>query len=78
RVEMAPDGKTATGVTYFDEATQEEVFQPADIVILASFSLNNVHLALLSGIGQPYDPVTGEGVTGRNYAYQMNGGVTLF
>ncbi|RMX02960.1 GMC family oxidoreductase [Corticibacter populi] len=78
RVEMAADGKTATGVTYFDEATQEEVFQPADIVILSSYQLNNVHLMLLSGIGQAYDPATGEGVTGKNYAYQMNGGVTMF
>lgn len=78
RVELASDGKTATGVSYFDEAGQEEVFQPADIVILASYQLNNVHLLLLSGIGHPYDPNTGEGVTGRSYAYQMNGGVTLF
>ncbi|MEI4473788.1 GMC family oxidoreductase [Frigidibacter sp. MR17.24] len=78
RVEMAEDGKTATGVTYFDHAAQEEVFQPADIVILSSYQLNNVHLMLLSGIGQPYNAVTGEGVTGKNYAYQMNGGITLF
>lgn len=78
RVEKSADGKTATGVTYFDEATQEEVFQPADIVIMASYSLNNVHLMLVSGIGEVYNPATGEGVTGKNYAYQMNGGVTLF
>ncbi|MBV0892927.1 GMC family oxidoreductase [Paracoccus sp. Z118] len=78
RVEKAPDGQTATGVTYWDDAAQEEVFQPADIVILAAYSLNNVHLMLLSGIGQPYDPVTGEGVTGKSYGYQMNGSVTLF
>lgn len=31
------DGKTATGVTYFDSNTNEEVFQPADLVILSSF-----------------------------------------
>ncbi|MDB6453621.1 GMC family oxidoreductase [Falsirhodobacter sp. 20TX0035] len=78
RVEMAEDGKTATGVTYYDEAAQEEVFQPADLVILAAYQLHNVHLMLLSGIGQPYDPRTGQGVTGKNYAYQMNGGYTLF
>ncbi|MDH2328106.1 GMC family oxidoreductase [Cereibacter sp. SYSU M97828] len=78
RVEMAADGKTATGVTYFDEKAGEEVFQPADIVILATYQLNNVHLMLLSGIGQPYDARTGEGVTGKNYGYQMNGGVTMF
>lgn len=77
RVELATDGRTATGVTWFDEATQEEVFQPADIVILAAYQFHNVHLMLLSGIGQPYDPATGEGVTGRNYSYQMMGSTTL-
>lgn len=78
RVEKAADGKTATGVTYFDHATNEEVFQPADLVIMAAFSLNNVHLMLLSGIGEVYNPATGTGVTGKNYAYQMTGGVNLF
>jgi len=78
RVELAADKKTATGVTYFDHKTGEEVFQPADLVILSAFALNNVHLMLLSGIGQPYDPATGEGVVGRNYAYQMLGGYTMF
>ncbi len=78
RVELAEDRKTATGVTYWDEAAQEEVFQPADIVLLCAYQLHNVHLMLLSGIGEPYDPATGEGVTGKNYAYQMNGGTTLF
>jgi len=78
KIEMAPDGKTATGVTYFDEKAGEEVFQPADLVILAAYQLHNVHLMLLSGIGQPFDPATNEGVTGRSYAYQMNGGYTMF
>ncbi|OWJ76836.1 GMC family oxidoreductase [Haematobacter genomosp. 1] len=78
RVELAPDGKTATGVTYFDEATQEEVFQPADLVVLCAYQFHNVHLMLLSGIGRPYDPASGEGVTGRNYAYQVMGDTSLF
>ena len=78
RVELAPDGKTATGVTYYDEKTGEEVFQPADIVVLCAYSIHNVHLMLLSGIGQVYNPSTGEGVVGKNYSYQMNGGVSLF
>jgi gluconate 2-dehydrogenase alpha chain len=78
RIESAPDGKTATGVTYFDAIKQEEVFQPADLVILSAFQLNNVHLLLVSGIGEVYDPVSNQGVTGKNYAYQMNGGVTMF
>ncbi len=78
RVELAADKKTATGVTYFDHNTEEEVFQPADLVILCAYQLHNVHLMLVSGIGQPYNPATGEGATGRGYAYQMNGGVQLF
>ncbi|MGV8953718.1 MAG: GMC family oxidoreductase N-terminal domain-containing protein, partial [Cypionkella sp.] len=44
KVNLAPDGKTATGVTYWDEKAGEEVFQPADLVILAAYSLHNVHL----------------------------------
>ncbi|MBT9386164.1 GMC family oxidoreductase [Pseudooceanicola sp. CBS1P-1] len=78
KVELAADGKTATGVTYWDEAAQEEVFQPADMVILSSYQLNNVHLMLVSGLAAPYDPATGEGVLGKNYAYQMTGGVSLY
>lgn len=78
RVDLAADGRTATGVTYWDEEAQEEVIQPADLVILAAYQLHNVHLMLLSGIGEPYNPASGEGVTGKNYSYQMNGGTTLF
>lgn len=77
RVELAPDGKTATGVTYADEKG-EQVFQPADLVILAAYQFHNVHLMLLSGIGKPYSPASGEGVIGKNYAYQMTGGTSLF
>ncbi|MEI2386354.1 GMC family oxidoreductase [Breoghania sp. JC706] len=78
KIEKADDGKTVTGVTYFDEKANEEVFQPADLVLLCAYSLHNVHLLLLSGIGQPYDPATGEGVVGKNYAYQMTGGTRLY
>ncbi|WP_127110853.1 GMC family oxidoreductase [Pararhodobacter zhoushanensis] len=78
KIELAEDRATATGVTYFDEAAQEEVFQPADLVIVAAYSLHNVHLMLLSGIGDPWDPVTQTGTTGKNYAYQMNGGTSMF
>ena len=77
RVEKARDGRSASGVIYVDERG-EEVFQPADLVILAAYSYHNVHLLLLSGIGAPYDPVAGTGVVGRNYAYQMNGSTTMF
>ena len=60
----------ATGVTYFDEHGVE-TFQPASLVILASWTLNNTRLLLLSGIGQPYDPQTGKGVVGRNLTHQV-------
>jgi len=78
KVELAADGKTVTGVTYFDHVAGEEVFQPADLVLLCAYQIQNVYLMLISGIGQPYDPTTGVGVVGRGYAYQMNGGVTMF
>ena len=48
-------GKRATGVTYVD-ASGEEFEQPADLVLLCAFSLFNVQLLLLSGIGKAYDP----------------------
>ncbi|RYF30136.1 MAG: GMC family oxidoreductase, partial [Comamonadaceae bacterium] len=76
RVNMSPDGKRATGVTYVD-AQGNEVEQPADMVVLCAFQMHNVRLMLLSKIGKPYDVATGEGVVGRNYAYQLNGGATL-
>lgn len=77
RVELSADKKTATGVTYIDDMG-EEVFQPADLVILAAYQFHNVHLLLLSGIGKPYSPDSGEGMIGKNYAYQMTGGSGLF
>lgn len=77
RVNTDSTGTKATGVTYLD-ANGQEVEQPANLVVLSAFQLHNVRLLLLSKIGKPYDPVTGEGVVGRNYAYQMNGGVKLF
>jgi gluconate 2-dehydrogenase alpha chain len=76
RVTMSPDGKRATGVTYID-AQGNEVEQPADLVVLCAYQMHNVRLLLLSNIGKKYDPATGEGVVGRSYAYQLNGGATL-
>jgi gluconate 2-dehydrogenase alpha chain len=35
-------------------------------------------MLLLSGIGEPYDPVTEKGVVGRNYAYQTQSYVPAF
>jgi gluconate 2-dehydrogenase alpha chain len=63
----------AEGVTYMDEKG-EEVLQPAKVVIVASFMPNNVRLLLLSKIGQPYDPATGDGTLGKNFCHQMSGG----
>ncbi len=77
RVETSPDGKRATGVTYINSAG-EEFFQPAEIVVLSAYVLQNVRLMLLSKIGKPYDPHSGEGVVGKNYAYQTMGSVNVF
>jgi len=76
RVNVDKSGKMATGVTYID-AQGNEVEQPADLVILTAFQVHNTRLMLLSGIGKPYDPATGEGVVGKNLAYQMNGGTRI-
>ena len=78
RVDTTPDRKHATGVTYVDVATGEEVTQPAELVVLSAFAYHNARLLLLSGIGAPYDPATGRGNVGRNYCYQTMSAVTLF
>jgi gluconate 2-dehydrogenase alpha chain len=76
-VNMDSSGKRATGVTYVD--TEGRLFeQPAEMVFLCAFAQHNVRLLLLSGIGQPYDPRSGEGVVGRNYAYQVVSSVDVF
>lgn len=77
KVNLDDEGKQATGVTYLD-AEGREVEQPADIVLLCAFSLFNVQLMLLSGIGKPYNPETGEGTVGKNYSYQNLNRVVLF
>jgi gluconate 2-dehydrogenase alpha chain len=77
RVNLDRDKKRAVSVTYVDGAGRE-FEQPASLFIVGMFALNNVRLLLLSGIGQPYDPATGKGVVGRNYAYQTTSGVQVF
>jgi gluconate 2-dehydrogenase alpha chain len=77
RIERTPDGRHASGVTYTD-SSGAEYFQPAEIVALTAFQLHNVHLMLVSGIGEPYDPGTGKGVVGKNYCYQTMSSVDLF
>ncbi|WP_371875665.1 GMC family oxidoreductase [Duganella aceris] len=77
RILLDGGGKLATGVRYVD-ANGREVDQPAALVVLAAFQLNNVRMLLLSGIGQPYDPVSGKGTVGKNYAYQMVSSTSAF
>jgi len=77
RVNTDNTGKRATGVTYVD-VDGNEVEQPAGMVVLCAFAQHNVHLLLLSKIGTPYDPTTGRGVVGRNYAYQITSSVDVF
>ncbi len=77
RINVDATGKHATGVTYADTHGRE-VEQPARLVIVAMFSINNVRMLLLSKIGTPYDPQTGKGVVGKNYTYQTTSGATVF
>jgi len=77
RIVLDAAGKRATGVVYVDAAGRS-FEQPAGLVIVGLFALNNVRMLLLSGIGKPYDPATGRGVVGRNYAYQTMGSAQVF
>jgi gluconate 2-dehydrogenase alpha chain len=51
RINLDSTGKKAIGVTYAD-ATGREFEQPADLVLITAFPLNNVRMLLLSGIGK--------------------------
>ena len=77
RINLDRSKKWATGITYVDTSGAEWE-QPADLVILCAFQLFNVQLLLLSGIGQPYDPQSGEGQIGRNFTHQTMSGVVGF
>ncbi|WP_132058652.1 GMC family oxidoreductase [Halorussus amylolyticus] len=68
-----PERRRVQGVRYVDRQTDEVYVQPAETVALTAYVLNNVRLLLLSDIGEPYDPETGEGVVGKNYCYQNFG-----
>ncbi len=70
------DGK-AVGLMYRD-ASGEEILQPAGIVIVASWTLNNSRLLRLSRVGEPYDPATGKGTLGKNLTHQVNQGTRIF
>jgi gluconate 2-dehydrogenase alpha chain len=70
--------KRAIGVRYLDLNSGEEYEQPADVVILAGFTMTNTRLLLLGGIGRPYNAATGSGVVGKNFCYQTPFGVSVF
>jgi gluconate 2-dehydrogenase alpha chain len=70
-VEVVHEGGRARGVRYYD-ASGKMLEQPARIVVLSAYALNNVRLLLLSGLGEPYDPQTQSGLVGKNYAYQIS------
>ena len=78
RVLKDASGKRVTGVAYTNILNGEEFIQPASMVLLTAYAINNVHLMLRSGIGKPYDPVSQTGVIGKNYCYQTGAGATLF
>ena len=77
-VEIMKEGDKVTGVRYVDTVTFEEFIQPAEVVVLTSYILNNAKLLMVSQIGEQYDPNTGKGTLGKNYAYQILPGATGF
>jgi len=72
-----PKAQHAKGVSYTNERG-EAIFQPADLVILSSWTLNNTRLLLLSNIGTPYDPVARKGTLGRHLTHQVSTGANGF
>ncbi|MDN7246688.1 GMC family oxidoreductase [Planococcus shenhongbingii] len=77
-VEIMKQGDKVTGVRYFDTVTFEEFIQPAEVVVLTSYVMNNAKLLMVSKIGEQYDPATGRGTLGKNYAYQILPGASGF
>ena len=55
KINLDSTGKRAVSVTYVD-LSGREFEQPAEMIFLSAYILNNVQLMLLSGIGKPYDP----------------------
>lgn len=77
-VEVMKEGDRVTGVRYYDTETFEEFIQPANVVVLTSYVMNNAKLLMVSQIGEQYDPETGQGTLGKNYAYQILPGASGF
>ena len=78
QVELTPDGKRATGVTYVNSAG-EEFFQPADMVILS-----RLHAAATCGCcccrasASRTTRRPARAWSARNYAYQTMASVNVF
>jgi gluconate 2-dehydrogenase alpha chain len=70
--------KRVTAVRYVDRNSGAEYLQPADVVVLAAFTMTNTRLLLVSRIGEPYDSRTARGVVGRGYCHQTMSGVNVF
>jgi gluconate 2-dehydrogenase alpha chain len=77
QINLDHSGKHATGVTFVD-TDGVEWEQPADLVILAAYTMFNVQMLLHSKIGTPYDPVANKGVIGRNFTHQTISSVNGF
>ncbi len=77
RILLTQDRRHVAGVSYFD-GRGREFEQPADLVILCSYVFNNNRLMMMSGVGDVYNPATGQGRLGRNYAYQIVSNVAVF
>jgi gluconate 2-dehydrogenase alpha chain len=77
-VDYDKDAKRVSAVRYVDMITGAEYEQPADVVVLAAFTMSNARFLLLGGIGKAYDPASGEGVVGKNFCYQTNSAMNVF
>ena len=77
-VEYDRANKRVKGVRYLDLVTGAEYEQPADVVVLSSFTMSNTKYLLMAGIGAPYDPKTGHGVVGKNFCHQTMFGTNVF
>lgn len=75
-VEVIKSGNKVTGVRYLNTLSGEEFIQPAEVVVLTSYVMNNAKLLMISKIGEQYNPDTGRGTLGKNYCYQILPGAT--
>ncbi|GMA15440.1 GMC family oxidoreductase (plasmid) [Deinococcus metallilatus] len=72
RINVGPDGM-ATGVTYVDLLTGQEHEQPAEVVLVSSYTLSNVRLLLLSQSAKhPRGVGNDRNMVGKNYTYQLS------